>query len=343
MMYNNYLITVAQRFESLFTEIAAEYGFDYGNEFEVILCRALRAILPQKYGVCRGYVVSEDNQTAGDDIIIYDQELFSSLRLLPQNNYEVRNYIPIEAVYAYIEAKYTLNINGKGGQSLSKALSQILKAKKVISKRKERLPIQFDTYKSLSNKFYITKGEEWPKRDNCAYGAIISLGVRDKEGKSPINDARQIKELLVDRRFDDDYPPDLVIAGNGVVVLPMSNNSTTDNVIINSPFYVEGKTSLLVRVVENHAFAVGICSLLWAIDTIRLNPLPWGKILIEGLNYPTEFRESTLGAVQQRINLMSEEGQQDLLERLIRQLKVESVSTDGKITYRSQPNNPRAE
>jgi hypothetical protein len=194
MLYNDYLKTVARRFENLFSEISAEYNFEYGTEFEIILCRALRAILPQKYGVCRGFVVSENNQIAGDDIIIYDQEIFPSLRVLYSNNYEFKSSIPIEAVYAYIEAKYTIGINGNDGQSLNKALSQVSKVKQVINQRKKRLPIQLDAYTSLPKEFYLNRGDEWPDTDNCAYGAVFALGVRERKGKPPIKDARRIRE-----------------------------------------------------------------------------------------------------------------------------------------------------
>jgi hypothetical protein len=76
----------------------------------------------------------------------------------------------------------------------------------------------------------------------------------------------------------------LIIAGNSNVVLPTSKKSTDENVLIPSPFFVDGESALSVWNIEKHAFAIGICSLLWAIDTIRLGPLPWSEILVEGIN-----------------------------------------------------------
>ena len=44
--------------------------------------------------------------TAGDDIITYDQELYPTLRFLDSDNqYAQKEQIPVEVVYAYIEAK----------------------------------------------------------------------------------------------------------------------------------------------------------------------------------------------------------------------------------------------
>jgi hypothetical protein len=47
LMYNDYLRTVAERFASRFTDIAAEFSFELGMEFEITLCRVLRQILPR--------------------------------------------------------------------------------------------------------------------------------------------------------------------------------------------------------------------------------------------------------------------------------------------------------
>ena len=73
LMYDDYLRKVAARFENRFADIEAEWGFDYGVEFEITLCRLLRQVLPQRYGICRGFVVTRDGQKKGDDIIIFDR------------------------------------------------------------------------------------------------------------------------------------------------------------------------------------------------------------------------------------------------------------------------------
>jgi hypothetical protein len=284
MMYKNFLKTVARRFEQIFSEISAEYNFDYGREFEIALCRALRTILPQRYGVCLGHVVSKDNQSAGDDIIVYNRETFPSLRLLPQDRYDRKNHIPIEAVCAYIEAKYTIYIKGTGRQSLSKALSQVSEVKSVIKLRKERHLRQYDEYASFPKEVYLTRGEEWPEIANPPYGAIVAFRVCEAERKPIIQDPVQIRDLLTDRLIDIDFAPDMAILGSSNLFLPISKKSTREHLQINSPFFVDGKTELNIWPIKEHAFAVGICSLLWAIDTIRLNPLPWSDILIEGIN-----------------------------------------------------------
>ena len=125
--YNNFLLTLSKRFNGFMDGMSSFYNFDIGDEFEIALCRALRVILPKQYGICRGFIVTRDGSYQGDDIIIYNPFLFPTLRFLGEDNFERKEYIPIEAVYAFIEAKYTINIEGtvKDGQSLNKALTQI--------------------------------------------------------------------------------------------------------------------------------------------------------------------------------------------------------------------------
>ena len=67
------------------------------------VCKFLRRFLPLKYGICRGFVVDRHGNT---DIITYDQELYPTLRFLDSDNqFAQKEQIPVEVVYAYIEAK----------------------------------------------------------------------------------------------------------------------------------------------------------------------------------------------------------------------------------------------
>src|SRR5262249_21823428 len=105
MLYNDYLSKISTRFRNLLDEISANSNFDYGPEFEIALCVALRAVLPSRFGVCRGWVVPGSGNPAGDDLVIYDRDRFSTLRMIEQDNFARKEEIPLEAVCAYIEAK----------------------------------------------------------------------------------------------------------------------------------------------------------------------------------------------------------------------------------------------
>src|SRR5262249_12604964 len=102
MLYRGYLQDLATAFRRRFEQMSTAFNFEHGNGFEVALCRVLRDIFAQKYGICRVFVVPADANSAGDDIIIYDRYRFPKLRIFPQKSYELRQNIPVEAVYAYI-------------------------------------------------------------------------------------------------------------------------------------------------------------------------------------------------------------------------------------------------
>lgn len=283
MKYNGYLQTVSQNIERIFSEISAEHNFDLGDEFETALCRALRIILPQKYGICRGFVVTEDSQMAGDDIIIYDRESFPTLRLLPQDTYDRKEHIPFDAVYAYIEAKHTINLYGDDGQSLQKALAQVANVKGLP--RKPRLPIQYDSHLSFSEEVIIDR-QGMPPILNPVYGAIIARHVRLKKGEPVEQNPQTVKEHLISTGIFSPYPPDLIVTGNSVIANSCIDNRNPDDPkqghIITTPFFIPNISKHIVKTTTDKAFALGICSLLWAIDTIRLSPLPWSRILEEG-------------------------------------------------------------
>jgi hypothetical protein len=141
MLYDNYIKNLTDKIVKKFDYISAEYNFDLGHEFENALCKILRDFLPNRYGICRGFVVSSVGTKEGDDIIIYDRDRFPTLRLLEQDNFEIKEQIPIEAVYAYIEAKHSLT-----SEAFTKSISQIVKVKKLCATRDKQKLYQTDPY-----------------------------------------------------------------------------------------------------------------------------------------------------------------------------------------------------
>jgi len=77
-------------------------------------------------------------------------------------------------------------------------------------------------------------------------------------------------------------PPDLIIAGNSNLILPFVDNK--GKLEFHSPFYIEGVTkSVEVIYSEGLAFALGVCIMLYAFDTIQLGKMPWVDIIRDGL------------------------------------------------------------
>src|SRR5436305_11095350 len=113
-LYHDYVLTLSQRMAASFTTIAAEFGFDYGVEFEIAVCDVLQSALPDRFGVCRGFVTDSGGKSAGDDILIFDRSRFPTLHLRPAFSYARKEFVPIEAALCYIEAKHNLDISGDG-------------------------------------------------------------------------------------------------------------------------------------------------------------------------------------------------------------------------------------
>lgn len=277
MAYSDFLKNIDDKFKALFNEISAEYNFDNGPEFEIALCKVFRIILPNKYGICRGFIVSKNGNIAGDDIIIYDQERFPTLRLLEDNSFAQKQKIPVEAVYAYIEAKHTLCIEGNGGQSLQKSLNQIASIKEI---ERNKVPLTQITPQIAIQSYNANWPNYWPNHRNPMYTAIISRQIRLKENspvldkKSAFNHFETAGKLILTNK----NAPDLIIAGSDIIAIPSVSNQ------IESPFFVPDVSKLASFETEGQAFGLGIINMMYAFDNIMLGNIYWQSILSDGLN-----------------------------------------------------------
>lgn len=278
-IYNNYLSNISAKYSALMGDVSANFNFDLGTEFELVICEVLKKVLPRKYGVCRGFLVSKDGEVKGDDIIIYDRSRFPQIRLFDESDLAHKQEIPIEAAYAYIEAKNSLingtDSNGKDN-SFKKALKQVSEVKELVSKR-ETIYIKnaFNPYISIN---VDPRGgrNNWPEEINPFFTAIMAPQVKTTKG-SEIVTAEEIGSELKGE-YGDEYSPDLIVAGNNVCYLPAVENT------YHSPFYINSCSSLIHHHVDKHAFSVGMCSLIYALDTICLGIMPWPSIIEDALN-----------------------------------------------------------
>jgi hypothetical protein len=283
MIYNDYLKKLSQAIKSRFDQISTHYNFDKGDEFEIALCSILREILPNKYGICRGHVVSKQGESAGDDIIIYDSFRLPTLRIFPNESFDRKQDIPIEAVYAYIEAKYTLHIHGKEKdyQSLLKASSQVSAVKKLCNQRDVRIEQEIHPY--FRSNLPPSTRPDWPPYLNPVFGAIFSLQVRNTPGSKLLSTQEALHLLNKSSLGNQAFYPDLIIAGESNLILPCVTTHD-NNSIIHAPFYIP-KITTSIKVFPSHeiAFATGICFLLYALDSIQLGRMPWEEIINDGL------------------------------------------------------------
>src|SRR5437667_11014698 len=68
--YRDIVGMLAKLIDAELSKATVIYNFDHGDEFEVAMCHVLRSALPARYGVCRGHIVTINDEHAGDDIII---------------------------------------------------------------------------------------------------------------------------------------------------------------------------------------------------------------------------------------------------------------------------------
>lgn len=130
--YDGYIERLARKVDARLQDIESIFNFDLGDEFEVAICALLEDILPAKYGVCRGFVVSKNGDKAGDDLIIYDKMSSPTLRSGMSRKFPVKEQIPVDAVYAYIECKHSIT----DAAVLEKAITQAQAVKKLMLTRR---------------------------------------------------------------------------------------------------------------------------------------------------------------------------------------------------------------
>ena len=291
MKYNDYLTKLATRFDRLFAEIAANYNFDLCVELEIALCVAIRAILPERFGVCRGFVVPEDGAPVGDDIVIYDRSRFPTLRLLEQNTFAGKEEVPVEAACAYIEAKHTIHLNGdeKDGQSLAKAMKQLSRVKEVVHGR-AAVGIADDTQNAKDEREHQIRGD-------LLFGAIFARNVKESKNEPVIEEPRTIREIIRESWqpkeeyyvCDEDFgispatnfptQPDAIVLGANNIIIPYMTEE--ERPVYQTPYTIPGQSILAHRIMPDMAFAVGVCSLLYALEQIQLGPMPYRNIIWE--------------------------------------------------------------
>lgn len=281
-IYKNYVKTLSDRFLANISSIEVGHNFEYGAEFEIVVCETLRAILPENFGICRGYVVDSEGNVAGDDIIIYEQSRFPTLALRTPKGYARKEFVPIEAVYCYIEVKHTLLINDDKRQSLSYAWEQTRRVKELCSKRKKVDARQIGPYSNVGEIFSVSTPDKFPTFLNPVFGVILSRQV-GKQNSPLIEKPQNVNEELAKFKIPDGFGPDIVILGSNNVILPVIHNAEANGNDFISPFFVENLSTYYPCTTNGLAFGIGLASLMYALDWIQLGVLPWRNIILDGL------------------------------------------------------------
>lgn len=270
-LYGDYIVNIAERINHILAEISTEYNFDHGPEFEVAICDLLSEFLPERYGICRGFVIADNGEFHGDDIIIYDRQIFPTIRMLKRGRFDRKEKIPIESVYAYIEAKNTIGVD-----TYLKSIQQVVDVKTLCSKRETLAITQQDPYVVDQTALLVPGSDHYPQIRNPVFGMVWGKNCDGVEGAADPVDA-----LL--RNGLKDFPqthlvPDLIVAGPNHYLSPTGVKSDGTN--LPTQFFIPKITKgyQFIRR-DGLAYASGLVQLLAALDFIRLGRLPWAKII----------------------------------------------------------------
>lgn len=274
-MYDNYVKKLSNKFSNRLRDISADYNFDYGDEFEIAICQVLRDFLPDKFGVCRGFIVDRNGSKVGDDIIIYDKASSPTINLY-RDDLSRKENIPVEAVYAYIEAKHTLTL----GQ-FDKSLSQINAIKNMCSKRDKVSLYQNDSYIGS----YQDKGnvvESLPKYRNPICTFVLARYAVDQDDNRT-DDVSKIESMIASKMktmSSTELNPEMIILGenNLMCVGYLKDNNSIPTLFYPDNGHVVGYQNL---VKPNFAYGIFLTQLMAAVDWIRLGNTPWIEILNE--------------------------------------------------------------
>lgn len=270
MTYDGWLVGMASRFQEHFDRIQVEENFEYGVEFEVALCKALRELLPARVGICRGYVVGEDGKKAGDDIVLFDQHRFPTLRPLG-DDLSVKQNVPAAGVLAYIEAKHTLYLEHSPGQSIDKAVRQIAGVKSI-----HRAPVpmtMIDHHVDLKSVIQVAPGPGSPDVWNPWYGLIMARNILVSPQNRTKPTPEQFAEAVLSAVNTVKGYPDLMVAGS-LIALPAYMVPPAEAQL--RRFWMPENSLAFFQ--PESSMGTAAAHLLWAIEYIKLGSIDWPKM-----------------------------------------------------------------
>lgn len=284
-LYDDFIVRLSEKFIRRLEEIESDFNFELGDEFEFALCDILQDLLPDKFGVARGFVVDQNGNKRGDDIIIYDRNRFPTLRFRDKDNVHRLENIPIEAVYAYIEAKHTIeyDFNNKNC-NFFKAFEQAIEVKKLISTRKPRNIFSFNPYFTNTPFFEKARTNEnlklLPSINNPAFSCIVARNFKFSTKTIENKDIDSIEFLTENILIPcENIIPDLIVLNKDIIFYPalVESGNVTDTSTL---FMNDGKDKVAYRILirKNIAFGIFLSHLLFAIDWIKLDKMPWDLI-----------------------------------------------------------------
>lgn len=276
---------VGRRCLARFDAITVGMNLDYGDEFEIAFSELLRTILSNRFGVCRGYAFDKSS-FAGDDIIVYDAHASPTLRGLGAE-LALKEFVPVQAVVAYVEAKHRLFLTDfdggeptkHAGQTLRRACEQTTKVKKLV---RDRVPLA-----QLDGVLFPVEPQTdsgWPKRRNPLLTMVVARSFVHKGTESP--GVCALKQLFA-LKGAGLSTPDIIVAGK-LLLLPVDlegriPNAARTDIVYPRPILCSSTELVAVELDDDEAaFGAALALLSWGAGWIRVGPLPWSELIQQG-------------------------------------------------------------
>ncbi|WP_437748030.1 DUF6602 domain-containing protein [Sorangium sp. So ce302] len=278
--YDGWSEEIVEHLEDEFRKLRALATLELGPELEIAMCHALRKFLPERAGVCRGWVVDVTGDKQGEDIIIYDAARFPTLRGLG-GDLAIRERVPAEAVLAYIEVKHTLYAQAKvpaksQGQSVVKACRQVAAVKRLT---RAPVPLKMIAPRISLEDGAIQRDRGFPAIRNPWYAAIWALNLRvDKALEG--NPAEAVKRRVAGARRAGtrvEHLPDVIAAGPVLMTPAIAAAGALEP----RPFTTPDTELIFTNGMK--ALGAAMEHLTWAIDDILLGEIPWRRMLAHQL------------------------------------------------------------
>jgi hypothetical protein len=311
--YADYVGKLSRQFETELATIEAGENFDYGDEFELAICRLLSRALPARFGVARGYAVALSGETAGDDIIIYDTTRFPTLWL--RGGFAQKEHIPVEAICCYIEAKHTIDLNGEedSASSLQHAIAQASKVKRLCGTRRSVDFSAIDPYTRMTEGFQVKPSRGFPAIRNPSFAMVVARRVRLRPKQRLLEDAWEVHRQLVGQSRDvATPPPDLMVLGHGNVTFPVVKAGEQGAEYL-SPFLLPEENNVACLVRPNRALGCALVCLMHALDWMQMGRVNWINLLgyeLDRSNAEQAARSAQTGDESARVVAGSSDGPQ---------------------------------
>lgn len=268
--YKDLVSKLTRRLSARLSLIEAQYNFDLGDEYEVALCEVLSDMLPARYGICRGTLVTVDGEEEGDDLIIYDRLGYPTLRASLGQNFAIKEQVPIEAAYAYIECKHSVELADTldGSATLNKAVQQVRAVKTLASKRTPNPYHGFSDQERFTNPKLDHLPAPFPALKNELFGVVFAR--KATLAKGTLNPATI--------KIGGEHCPDLLILGEDNLFTPsavLGPDGIRSSLFFSSAF----QPSLRFETVPGSAIGLGILTLLHVINWMELLPIEYARVL----------------------------------------------------------------